>query len=708
MRSYVLIGVLLASGIVCVDAHAQIIERERPEKWNDLVFGGRFMDRFLPMPVQGKLTSETWGADNVRPRYVENGLEDNEWSYWGGNALLGDDGKYHLYVCRWLESSPRGHMEWRRSIVVHAVANSPLGPYKVKDTIGPGHNPEVFQLADGRYVIYVIDGYYIANGLDGRWEYGKFEFDPRDRRIIEGLSNLTFCRRQDGSYLMVCRGGGVWFSKTGVSPYYQVTDQRVYPPVEGRFEDPVVWRTDVQYHLIVNDWYGRIAWYLRSKDGIRWKVDPGEAYLPGIARYEDGTKVDWFKYERIKVLQDQYGRATQAHFAVIDVLKGQDKGSDNHSSKHICIPLTVGRLLTILDDEPITADTQTIRVKIAAEDNFNPHTDVDVDSLRFGASEEVNFGRGSKVAATEPAGRDLIVIFDGAGNGITADNFAAKLLGRTRDGKLLFGYARLPWLDYLEPALSARLPRIAETKDGFDISVEVQNFGQVMSKPAEIRIAHRLGDRVVDIARGGIPSLEPFGKTTVRLTCGQVFEAGTAYDLEVIIDPDTRYPVTLRGRVTPQAASSGASHEPLQVFLVRHAEKSDGGRDPKLSAAGSERAAALAQALGNAGIQYIHSTDYVRTRDTAAPVAKAYGLKVELYDPGNLSALAAKLREMGGSHLVVGHSNTTPEMVRLLGGNGGSPIDEGAEYDRLYVVTTGADGVATSLMLRYGRPYRQD
>ena len=184
---------------------------------------------------------------------------------------------------------------------------------------------------------------------------------------------------------MVCRGGGVWFSQTGISPYMQVTDQRVYPPIDGRFEDPVVWRTNIQYHLIVNDWLGRIAYYLRSKDGVHWKVDPGEAYLPGIARYEDGTVEDWFKYERIKVLQDEHGRATQAHFAVIDVLKNEDKGSDEHSSKHICIPLTVGRLITILNRGPFDADTDKIRVKIAAEKDFDPHTDITLSTLRFGA-----------------------------------------------------------------------------------------------------------------------------------------------------------------------------------------------------------------------------------------------------------------------------------------------------------------------------------
>ena len=46
-------------------------------------------------------------------------------------------------------------------------------------------------------MVYVIDGYYIADRVDDKvWTYGKFSFDPRDRKIIEGLSNLTFARRQ--------------------------------------------------------------------------------------------------------------------------------------------------------------------------------------------------------------------------------------------------------------------------------------------------------------------------------------------------------------------------------------------------------------------------------------------------------------------------------------------------------------------------------
>jgi hypothetical protein len=399
----------------------------------------------------------------------------------------------------------------------------------VKDTLGRGHNPEIFRLRDGQYVVYVIGGRYVSDNVNGKWTYGKFEFNTRNRRIIEGLSNLTFARREDGSYLMVCRGGGIWISETGLSPYNQLTDKRVYPPVAGEFEDPVVWRDHIQYHLIVNDWLGRIAFYLRSKDGIDWVVDPGEAYTPRISKHEDGYVEDWFKYERMKVFQDEYGRAIQANFAVIDTLKHEDKSKDNHSSKNISIPLNPGLLLSLIDTQPITKATKTIRLKIAAEKGFNPHTDVDLASLRFGASTEVNFGRGSKAIRSEKSGADLVVTFDATGNGITADEFAPKLIGKTPQGKMLYGYTRLPSVQYIEPILSALTPVFTPRTDGLDLSIEVQNFGQVASQESALKLIVELDGKNTEIGNGIVSTLKPFEKTNVWLTAQPVFEKGKEY-----------------------------------------------------------------------------------------------------------------------------------------------------------------------------------
>lgn len=530
-------------------AKGQTEARTRPTEWNNLVYGGRFMDLFQPMPKMGELTRDTWGADNVLPRYINNGIENRQWSYWGGNIKLGEDGKYHFYVCGWLESSPKGHNTWPNSIVFHAVSDNSFGPFVVKDTIGKGHNPEIFRLKDGRYVLYVIDGYYISNGCNGPWTYGKFEFLNRDRKIIEGLSNLTFAQREDGSYLMICRGGGQWFSKTGLTAYNQVTEKRAYPNIKGRFEDPVLWRDNIQYNLIVNDWLGRTAFYLRSKDGVKWKVESGEAYMPGVARHEDGSVEGWFKFERLKIFQDALGRAQQANFAVIDVEKKFDLGSDIHSSKNISIPLTVGRLITLLDKDQISADTKTIKVKIVAEKGFNPQTDIDMNSLQFGVPEDVNYGKGCKVLKSEKAGKDLVVTFSGNGKAFPEDEFAGKMIGKTTAGKLLFGYARLPWVNYMEPILSARMPVITPNDNGFDLKVEVQNFGQVTSQRAKIQIWYTKDGNELQVATGEVSKLKPFEKTTVKLVCSSLFDKGVEYNFTVLINPDTNPSSTLLGKM---------------------------------------------------------------------------------------------------------------------------------------------------------------
>lgn len=524
---------------------SQVTERERPKEWDQLVNGARFMDRFLPMKGN-KLSSDTWGTAGVRPRYVDNGIEDRIWSYWGGNIRKGEDGKYHLMVCGWLEASPKGHMEWGNSWVFNTVSDNLTGPFKPVNIIGKGHNPEIFRAKDGRYVIYVINGRYVSDDINGKWEYGKFDFNARDRRIIEGLSNLSFAQREDSSYIMVCRGGGIWISWDGLSEYNQLTDSRVYPNVKGRFEDPVIWRDHIQYHMIVNDWLGRIAFYLRSKDGVNWVTDPGEAYMPGIAVHEDGRAEDWFKYERIKMYQDKYGRAVQANFAVIDTLKNEDKPFDNHSSKNISIPLNPGVLLTILDKKPITAQTKTIRLKIQAEDGFNPQTDIDLNSLRFGASTEVNYGRGSKLLKTETDGNDLIVTFDGKGNGMTEDEFAPKLIGKYKNGKMLYGYARLPYIDYIEPILSARAPVFVQSDKGWEGNIEVQNFGQVSSQKASVKIEYKKDGKMIKVASATVPPLTPYEKTDVRFVTKANFEKAEDYDFLVTISSGKKVLSTFR------------------------------------------------------------------------------------------------------------------------------------------------------------------
>ena len=502
-------ALLLVFGILTSGtAKAQVEERQRPAEWEKLVMGGRYMDRFEAM-APSRTARANWGAEAVRKRYVDNGIEQDDISFWGGNILKDKDGLYHMYVCGWPENSRKGHMFWPNSTVFHATSQQLGGPYKVKNSIGKGHNPEAYVLDDGRIVVYTIDGYYIADKPEGPWMFGKFEFDQRGHRIIEGLSNLTFCTRQDGSRLMVCRGGGVWISKDGLQSWRQITSERIYPKVEGRFEDPVVWRDSLQYHLIVNDWLGRVAWYERSLDGIHWIVEPGEAYTYAFSRHEDGVAEPWFKYERAKVFQDEQGRVIQMNFAVIDTLKNEDRPNDTHSSKNICITMNKGLLLEVLNTEPITAKTKKIELRIRGEKDFDPAKEVDVKSLILGSYKEVNYGRGAKPVKVKQEGGDLIVTFSGKGSGIDANEWAPKLIGRSKTGKLLWGYARLQYVNYNPAILS---PSAAYEKDGLQWVV-VENFGLTESEPQTITIKN-VKNKEVSVS---LPALKPYEKKVLKL-----------------------------------------------------------------------------------------------------------------------------------------------------------------------------------------------
>lgn len=135
---------------------------------------------------------------------------------------------------------------------------------------------------------------------------------------------------------------------------------------------------------------------------------------------------------------------------------------------------------------------------------------------------------------------------------------------------------------------------------------------------------------------------------------------------------------------------------PSMVYLVRHGEMAPDEKDPALTAQGRQRAQNIATMLGKAGIAHVFSTPTNRTRQTAQPLAQASGLQVVEYDPRAPRALVEKVKGLNGPVLVVGHSNTLSELVRLFGGQPGPEIADN-EYDRVYQLIPDPDGVTTVL-----------
>ena len=510
------------------------------------VAGGEFKDRILPM--QGSAVKQAgqciWGAETVQDRFLDNGVEpsaDNEgraiYSYWGGNIIKDNTNKYHIYLAAW-DATQRAHSYWPNSDVYHAVADNPYGPYALTDNynIGQGHNPTVFQAKDGTYVMYILINNsaayrYKSATLEDSW--GSKELMPthlRDRALSTGsttaYSNWTFAQRNDGSVLAMDRGGAVWISEDGLSPFEEVNDVSAYPGGYQRyFEDPVIWKDEFQYHMIVNHWNDKIAYYSRSKDGYHWVSETGTAYDPTVAVHADGSSEKWTKFERPRVIQDEYGRAIYLNMAVIDVEKGQDQAGDNHSSKNIVMPLNPGLRMEVLNTEPISTATDEIRLKIFKETDFNPETDLNLSSLKFGSYTTVNIGGGATcTSSTTDSEGNLILTFHGANTGLENDEFAPKLIGKFADsytppypnaeaGSMCYGYARLSYINYTPAYLSPELPVV--DNQSCPTSIRIKNYGLSTSEEGiEVKVLSPSG---VVLATGKASSLTPYAETTVEL-----------------------------------------------------------------------------------------------------------------------------------------------------------------------------------------------
>lgn len=136
------------------------------------------------------------------------------------------------------------------------------------------------------------------------------------------------------------------------------------------------------------------------------------------------------------------------------------------------------------------------------------------------------------------------------------------------------------------------------------------------------------------------------------------------------------------------------------LFIVRHAEKQDESKDPPLNLKGKRRALNLASHLQDAGIKAIYVTEYQRTQKTAEPLAELLGLKAITADK-DLTKFAAQLLADKSSYaaLIVGHSNTVPDLVKALGVPVKWSIAD-TEYDRLIMVTLTKPAPVVSI-LRY-------
>ena len=147
---------------------------------------------------------------------------------------------------------------------------------------------------------------------------------------------------------------------------------------------------------------------------------------------------------------------------------------------------------------------------------------------------------------------------------------------------------------------------------------------------------------------------------------------------------------------------TASSAEPT-IFVVRHAEKAQGGneKDPDLSETGRARAESIARVLKDAGITAIYATELKRTQQTAEPLARAMQLEVTVVPAKETATLISKVKATDGDALVVGHSNTVPQILQALGSTTAVTIGD-EEYDNLFVLVAGTPTKVIRLHLPVG------
>lgn len=110
------------------------------------------------------------------------------------------------------------------------------------------------------------------------------------------------------------------------------------------------------------------------------------------------------------------------------------------------------------------------------------------------------------------------------------------------------------------------------------------------------------------------------------------------------------------------------------IYVMRHLHTPAGVRDPDLTAEGQRHAVLLATWFKRDRPAVIYVGSAKRARQTAAPLAAALRITPTVYDPADTPALVAAVARETRNVLIVGHSNTVPDIILALGGQPPAPL----------------------------------
>ncbi|TWT80779.1 Glycosyl hydrolases family 43 [Planctomycetes bacterium CA13] len=309
--------------------------REMPPKEQSEVVDFNFHAMLSPVPLTAKFI-------------------DEDYFIWGASMVRDADDKCHLLYSRW----PRnlGHNAWvTHSEIAHAVADSPLGPYRFVDVALPvrgeaywdglcTHNPTVHEF-DGKYYLYYMGntgdgnatkklnpihrnnqriGVAVAEHPNGPWKRLDQPLidisEASDSHDALMVSNPSICRRADGTFVLIYKAVGkkaplpfggpvVHLAATSQSPVGPFAKQMqplfTAPGVKFPAEDPYIWSQGDRCWAIVNDHKGTFnktntdsLALFTSTDGLNWDVAASPLVTRREVTWADGSVQSFHRLER--------------------------------------------------------------------------------------------------------------------------------------------------------------------------------------------------------------------------------------------------------------------------------------------------------------------------------------------------------------------------------------------------------------------------
>jgi len=253
---------------------------------------------------------------------------------WGGNILLGDDGKYHLWVSAMDGGGGLG--VWTHgSRIDHAVADDPMGVFELVDTALPkeAHNASPLRAPNNSYLLFHIGNSGGAAGGSGFAHHSQRPEGPWLPLTGPGCNNPAPMFAKNGTAYVGCKDGGfrVYRSDDVFGGEWEFVTTMAFPPAWGgdakeylKNEDPYLWADRRgHFHMIAHRYDYRdgfppnpnetmpvlVSGHGYSTDGLDWHFNSVQPYEAKIT-FANGTVQQFSTWERPHLLFDKSGVPT--------------------------------------------------------------------------------------------------------------------------------------------------------------------------------------------------------------------------------------------------------------------------------------------------------------------------------------------------------------------------------------------------------------